>query len=463
MTLKCPIFQGTAEMTPNKKSRRRRYKTLRYEHLENRLLLAADIGLYQNPLDSVDVNNDALTSPVDALHIINKLNGAGLDSVKISAFYDTSGDGILAPGDALAVINDLNYPEMSDDRFSDKIGIAADYLETHHDLIDQQLITFSDQIIGLNDKFQTVEDTIRAQLDLFLQFSIENTPALNTQLQKLEVAYHASEEFFYQEFVGLNDDFDAVQQQLDPGSDPSVQEADSGFEFDPSVEYSEEVFEEIVEELDELDDEYEIPDYSGEYDGYDNYIDTYDPNTTELNDYILEQATPDDYEQWVLDGGDFGDMLDDLDEDVFVGDFDIDDYVTDTFGDPTVAVNYMQNLIDHGFVGELFYGDLSAIGGETTGSGIELSDGSMLEIELNNDPLLVSLAEELDGQQVLIDGHVTTVTAVEIPERSVLNVVALVGEQTIRDVSASLTTMSDPFMTQTASMLNELADRVRDA
>ena len=72
--------------------------------------------------------------------------------------------------------------------------------------------------------------------------------------------------------------------------------------------------------------------------------------------------------------------------------------MTDTFGDPTVAVNYMQNLIDHGFVGELFYGDLSAIGGETTGSGIELSDGSMLEIELHNDPLLVSLAEELDGQ-----------------------------------------------------------------
>jgi len=398
---------------------------------------------------------------VDALHIINKLNGTGLDSLKISAFYDTSGDGILAPGDALAVINDLNYPELSDDRFSDKIEIAADYLETNHDLIDQQLITFSEQIIGLNEKFQTVEDTIRAQLDLFLQFSIENTPALNTQLEKLEVAYHASEEFYYQEFADF--DFGAVQQHLDPDSDPSVQEADSGFEFDPSVEYSEEVFEEIVEELDELDDEYEIPDYSGEYDGYDSYIDTYDPNTTELNDYVLEQVTPDDYEQWVLDGGDFGDMLDDLDEDVFVGDVDIDDYVTDTFGDPAVAVNYMQSLIDHGFVGELFYADLSAIGGETTGSGIELSDGSMLEIELHNDPLLVSLAEELDGQKVLIDGHITTVTAIEIPERSVLNVVALVGEQTIRDVSASLTTMSDPFMTQTALMLNELADRVRDA
>ncbi|MBO88741.1 MAG: hypothetical protein CMP14_04405 [Rickettsiales bacterium] len=185
-------------MTQIQKSRRLRYKKLRYEHLENRLLLAADIGLYQNPLDSVDVNNDSYISPLDALHIINELNGAVLDSDKISAFYDTSGDGILAPVDALTVINDLNHPELSDDLFSDKIEIAADYLEANHDLIDQQLIPISDQIIGLHEKFQTVADTIRDQLDLFLEFSIENTPALNTQLEKLEVAYHASQELFYQ-------------------------------------------------------------------------------------------------------------------------------------------------------------------------------------------------------------------------------------------------------------------------
>ncbi|MBO88742.1 MAG: hypothetical protein CMP14_04410 [Rickettsiales bacterium] len=254
-----------------------------------------------------------------------------------------------------------------------------------------------------------------------------------------------------------------VQQELDPDFDPSMTETDSGFEFDPSVEYSDDVFEEIVEELDELNDEYEIPDYSTAYEGYDNYLDAYDPSTTELNDYVLEQVTPDDYEQWVLDGGDFREMLDDLDEDVFVGEVDIEDYVTNTFGDPTVAVNYVQNLIDHGFVGELFYGDLNAIGGESTGSGIELSDGSMLEIELRDDPLLVTLAQELDGQNVLVDGHITIVTGVEIPERSVLNVLALVSEPTIRDVSSSLTIISDPFVEQTALMLNELADRVRDA
>lgn len=450
-------------MSPRQKSVRRRYRNLRYENLENRLLLAADIALYQNPLDSVDVNNDAQISPVDALYIINELNGAVLESGKVGAFYDTSGDGVLAPVDALAVINDLNYPELSEDQFSDKIEIAANYLEEHHDLIDQALISLSDQIIGLYDRIETVENTIRAQLDVFLEYSSENAQALDSHFEKLEVAFHASEELFYQEFVGLNDDFDTAQQQLDPNGDPNVQVPDSGFEFDPSVEYSEEVFEEIVEELDELDDEYEIPDYSGEYDGYDEYVDTYDPNTAELNDYVLEQVTPDDYEQWVLDGGDFGDMLDELDEDAFVGDINIDDYVTDTFGDPSVAVNYMQNLIDHGFVGELFYGDLAAIGGETTGSGIELVDGAMLEIELHDDPLLISLAEQFDGENVLIDGYIETVNGVEIPERSVLNVVALVGEQTIRDVSSSLTSISDPFATQAVSLLNNLADKVRDA
>ena len=450
-------------MKESQKSRRRSYRSLRYENLENRLLLAADIALFQNPLDAVDVNNDANTSPIDALYIINELNGPVLDSDKVSAFYDTSGDGILAPVDALAVINDLNHPELSEEQFADNIEIAADYLEVHHASIDLGMIALSDQIIGLHDRIEAMESTIRAQLDLFLEYSNENTQVLDAQMEKLEVAYHASEELFYQEFVGLNDDFDTVQQQLDPTSDPSVQETDTGFEFDPTVEYSEEVFGEIVEELDELDDEHEIPDYGGEYDGYDDYVDTYDPNTTELNDYVLEQVTPDDYEQWVLDGGDFGDMLDDLDQDAFVGDIDIDDYVTDTFGDPSVAVNYMQNLIDHGFVGESFFGDLNAIGGETTGSGIESSIGVMLEIELHDDPLLISLAEELDGENVLIDGYITTVTGVEIPERSVLNVVALVGEQTIRDSSSSLSVIAEPFVVQTANMLNELADRVRDA
>ena len=87
----------------------------------------------------------------------------------------------------------------------------------------------------------------------------------------------------------------------------------------------------------------------------------------------------------------------------------------------------------------------------------------MLEIELRDDPLLVTLAQELDGQNVLVDGHITIVTGVEIPERSVLNVLALVSEPTIRDVSSSLTIISAPFVEQTALMLNELADRVRDA
>lgn len=448
------------QRSQNIRNQRRR---LAYECLESRRLLAADLVLFQNPLEAVDVNNDDQTSPVDALYVINELNGATEGSSKVSAFYDTSGDGVLAPIDALTVINTLNHPELSEDGFADKLAIAAGYLEANMGEIDGSLIDLTNEIIGLHEKIESVEETIRAQLNDFLNYSVENADALADQMESLEVAYHASEELFYREFVGLNDEFDAAQQQFDPNGDPSQQETDSGFEFDPATEYSEEVFEEIVEELDELDTEYDLPDYSGEYDGYDDYVDTYNPETTEVNDYVLEQVTPDDYEQWVLDGGDFGDMLDGLDEDAFVGDINIDDYVQDTFGDPSVAVNYLQDLIDNGYVGEMFYGDLAAIGGETTGSGIETSDGTMIEIDLNDDPLLISMAEQLDGENVLIDGYLTTVKGVEIPERIVLEVIAISGESSIRDTATALASVEYAFATETSMMLVTLADKVRDA
>lgn len=53
----------------------------------------------------VDVNNDDVVTPIDALLVINRLNGAPLPS---GLFADTSNDGIISPIDALLVINHLN-------------------------------------------------------------------------------------------------------------------------------------------------------------------------------------------------------------------------------------------------------------------------------------------------------------------------------------------------------------------
>jgi hypothetical protein len=52
----------------------------------------------------VDVNNDDVVTPVDALIVINRLNGA---SLPVGFYADTSNDGIISPIDALLVINHL--------------------------------------------------------------------------------------------------------------------------------------------------------------------------------------------------------------------------------------------------------------------------------------------------------------------------------------------------------------------
>ena len=47
---------------------------LRIESLEQRRLLAADLLVFQNHVEPLDVNLDQFVSPVDALAIINQLN-----------------------------------------------------------------------------------------------------------------------------------------------------------------------------------------------------------------------------------------------------------------------------------------------------------------------------------------------------------------------------------------------------
>ncbi len=69
---------------------------------------------WQNSRNPLDVNNDGVVAPIDALIVINYLNiiqGSGQLPAPPAApppFYDTSGDNVAAPQDALLVINYLN-------------------------------------------------------------------------------------------------------------------------------------------------------------------------------------------------------------------------------------------------------------------------------------------------------------------------------------------------------------------
>jgi ELWxxDGT repeat protein len=76
----------------------------------------ADPNRWQNPEVPTDVDHDGVTSPLDALLVINELNerlvsslvdGALPDSPATSPFLDVNDDGFVAPGDALIIINAL--------------------------------------------------------------------------------------------------------------------------------------------------------------------------------------------------------------------------------------------------------------------------------------------------------------------------------------------------------------------
>lgn len=68
--------------------------------------------LHQNPSQNLDVNADGFITPIDALLIINHLNGNGAGSVEGLAppppYRDVNGDNFIAPNDVLLVITHLN-------------------------------------------------------------------------------------------------------------------------------------------------------------------------------------------------------------------------------------------------------------------------------------------------------------------------------------------------------------------
>ncbi|MCO6455678.1 MAG: VCBS repeat-containing protein [Pirellulaceae bacterium] len=89
-------------------TRRRRRPAL--EHLESRWLLSG----WQNAFDRLDVNDDGMVAPVDALILINRQNAEGSgplsgQAVRDDPLVDVNGNNHFEPGDVLSVINALNH------------------------------------------------------------------------------------------------------------------------------------------------------------------------------------------------------------------------------------------------------------------------------------------------------------------------------------------------------------------
>ena len=83
------------------------------ETLEQRQLLAADVNPWHNAASPTDVNRDGFVSGIDALLIINDINGGSSDlrtrsARDVSAAVDVNNDSFVSGIDALLVINRIN-------------------------------------------------------------------------------------------------------------------------------------------------------------------------------------------------------------------------------------------------------------------------------------------------------------------------------------------------------------------
>ena len=71
-----------------------------------------DTNIFQNPVNSLDVNDDSFVSAIDALLLINDINENGsrplTDPLPGIPFPDVNGDRSIGPVDVLGVINSLN-------------------------------------------------------------------------------------------------------------------------------------------------------------------------------------------------------------------------------------------------------------------------------------------------------------------------------------------------------------------
>jgi hypothetical protein len=89
-----------------------------FNELKSKLIAAAESVntlSWTNPADALDVTNDGVVSPIDALLVINELNSNGARPLaprtpqdQSLPYLDVNADGFVSPVDALLVLNQLN-------------------------------------------------------------------------------------------------------------------------------------------------------------------------------------------------------------------------------------------------------------------------------------------------------------------------------------------------------------------
>ena len=458
----------------------KRSRPLQVENLEQRLMLAADVAAFQNPLDASDVNNDNYVTARDALIMINLINEPDSWGDKVGGFIDASGDKQFTNLDALYVINTLNAPETLPTGGADKFEKLVETLDAAPVTLEGKLKDIADQLIATQEEIDRANDLMRAELDEFLEFSLDQETALETRLEDIEASVDFSFKLMEREIQETVDAFASLDpaffesEEFDnsiiyPGTgDPIIENTQPDeltidtvpFEFLPEdfqwadVDDLGDGLEALFTDLQEVVSDHDIEawnhDHSSPEDLFtseeQDWLTDFETAETTLADFMADQMETAAAEDWLLQGGDdVAALVDAIQADLTNNGTDFVEFVDEYFTEEAGFLGLVDDLMDGCVNGEMHHGDHMAIGGETTGSVVEVDENTMFELDFHNDPELLAAATALHEQPVMVFGTLYKIEGVEIPERTIMDVQMIVPQEKITDLATTFEQLDLPL------------------
>ena len=460
----------------------KRSRPLHVENLERRLMLAADVAAFQNPLDANDVNNDDYVTARDALIMINLINEPDSWGDKVGGFIDASGDKLFTNLDALHVINTLNAPDTLPPVGANKFEKLVETLDTAPVTLEGKLKDIADQLIATQEEIDRANDLMRAELDEFLEFSLDQEAALETRLEDIETsvdfsfklmereiqetadafasldpAFFESEEF--ESFFTTTEVAQPDELDIDPISFDFLPEEFQWADVDDLGDGLEALFTDLQEVVSDTDDwahDHSSPEnlLTIEEQGW---LTEFETVETTLADFLADQMETAAAEDWLLQGGDdMAALVDAMQTDLADNGTDFVDFVDEYFTQESGFLGLVDDLMDGCVNGEMHHGDHVAIGGETTGSVIEVDENTLFELDFHNDPQLLEAATALHEQPVMVFGTFYKIEGVEIPERTIMDVQMILPQDQFADLTNKFEQLNLPLGDSLAGKLEEL-------
>ena len=479
----------------------KRSRTLHVENLERRLMLAADVPAFQNPLDANDVNNDNYVTARDALIMINLINEPDSWGEKVGGFIDASGDKLFTNQDALYVINTLNAPDTLPTDNADKFEKLVATLDNAPVTLQGDLKEIADQLIATQDEIDRANDVMRAELDKFLEFSLDQEAALETRLEDLEASVDFTFKLMEREIQETVDAFAS----LDPAFFES-EEFDNSMIYpgtgDPMIENTqpdeltiEPVSGDGLEAIDFLPEDFQWADVDNLGDGLEalftdlqevvsdaddwahdhsspenlltieeqGWLADFETAETTLADFMADQMETAAAEDWLLQGGDdVAALVDAIQADLTNNGTDFVEFVDEYFTEEAGFLGLVDDLMDGCVNGEMHHGDQMAVGGETTGSIIQIDETTSFELDLHDDPELLAVATALHEQPVIVFGTLHTIEGIEIPERTIMDVQMIIPQEKIADLATTFDQLDMPLGDSLVDKFEELYENNAD-